>query len=171
MKLNVPYYSQFLDVEDKERMPKACAIACIKMVMEVHREVLSIDDLFVQCESKGGYGPSGWYHDALISLAKEYGFSAERKEGMDMNAGVATLKESLDGGNPVIVSVIKYTLGQTKFHIVTITGYEENNGEVTGFYYHDPESLSREKAKNLFVSMEIFKKYWRKMAIFIKKFD
>ena len=167
MKLDIPYYSQFLDVESKERMPKACAVACIKMVMEAHKKVPSIDELFAKCENSGGYGPSGWYHDALVSLVKEYGFSAKRKEWDEAETGINTLKKSLDEGNPVVISAVKYILEQTKFHMVLLIGYEEKDGKLTGFYYNDPESLNKEKAKNLFVSIKTFKKEWRRMAIFI----
>ncbi|HEC30632.1 MAG TPA: hypothetical protein ENI66_01295 [Candidatus Yonathbacteria bacterium] len=169
MKIEVPYYSQFLDVEQKDMMPKACAIACLKMYMETYKKVPSIDELFAQGEKKGGYGPSGWYHDALVSLAKDYGFSAERKEDMSISDGVETLKESLKEGAPVIVSAVKYILGQTKFHMVLLVGFKEEGKELLGFYYHDPESINKEAAKNLFVPIETFKKEWRRMAIFVTK--
>ena len=167
MKLNVPYYSQFLDVDDKLWIPRACAIACLNMVLDYHGKDTSLTDLIKEGDSIGGYGPSGWYHDSLIELAKGFGLEASRIENVDFKAGIEDIRNSLEKNNPVIISAIKYILGQTKFHVVVITGFEEKDGNITGFYYHDPESVDRKKGQNIFVDIDIFELGWRKMAIFI----
>jgi uncharacterized protein YvpB len=167
MKLLVPYYSQFADVEDRYWMPRACLPSCLKMVLDYHNKTNtpSINDLIKKGEADGGYGKSGWFHDSIVNLAKEYGLDAHREENI---LGIESLKNSLDKNNPIIVSVTKFILGQTKFHTIVLTGYEEVGGEVSGFYFHDPESTSIERHReSQFVNIETFNKEWRKMAIFI----
>ena len=86
---------------------------------------------------------------------------------MDPEKGMASIIDALRRNHPVIVSATKHILGQTKFHMVVITGYEEDRGAITGLYYHDPESTTRERGQHLFVDKETFMREWRKMAIFI----
>jgi uncharacterized protein YvpB len=168
MKLNVPYYSQFLDVDDHYWMPRSCAIACLKMVLDHHKsEGMSLMELIEDGEKRGGYGPSGWYHDSLIELAEHSGLNAKRVEGVDVEKGIKDIADSIRKRNPVIISAVKHILGQTKFHMVVATGFEEKDGEIAGFYYHDPESADREKGQNLFADINTFIDGWRKMAIFI----
>ena len=168
MKLLVPYYSQFLDVEDKYWMPRACGMACVKMVLDFYEvDTAPLDELIKKGSEEGGYGPWGWVHDYFVALAKEYGLEAHREEKMDPSQGMAVITLALRHNHPVIVSAVKYILGQTKFHMVVITGYEEDRGAITGLYYHDPESTTRERGQHLFVDKETFMREWRKMAIFI----
>jgi len=169
MKLDVPYYSQFLDVEDKEWMPRACGMACVKMILDFYKiKNPDLDILIKKGNEDGGYSKSGWLHDYFVHLFEEYGLSAMREEKMK---NYDSIIENLKNNKPVIVSGIKYIFGQTKFHMVVLTGLEEENGNVTGFYYHDPESTNREFAQNIFVSIDIFLRDWRKMAIFVEKID
>lgn len=166
--LEVPYYSQLLDVDDKHWVSKSCAIVCLKMILDYHRkESVSLMDLIEDGNKKGGYGPSGWYHDSLVKLAENSGLKAKRVEGIDVGDGIKDIKNSLEKGNPVIISAVKHILGQTKFHMVVITGFEEKGEKISGFYYHDPESADREKGQNLFVDVDTFINGWRRMAIFI----
>ncbi len=168
MKLDVPYYSQFLDVEDRYWMPRACGIVALKMVLDFHRkDIPPIMELIEICSKAGGYGKSGWFHDALVSLAKSFGLESYRKEKMDADGGTEEIVSSIRNGKPVLISAVKYILGQTKFHMVAVTGFEEKDGVLTGIYYHDPEATDIEKGKHIFVGIDTFKREWRKMAIFI----
>ncbi|MCR4330440.1 MAG: C39 family peptidase, partial [Patescibacteria group bacterium] len=57
IKLEVPYYSQFLDVEDKYWMPRACGMACAKMVLDFYKvDTTSLDELIKKGSEEGGYG-------------------------------------------------------------------------------------------------------------------
>ncbi len=168
MKLDVPYYSQFLDVVDKEWMPKSCAIVCLKMILDYYRKgEISLTDLIKKGYENGGYGPLGWYHDSIVSLAENFGLKARRVEKVDVKDGIKDISESLMNGNPVMISAIKRILGQTKFHVVVVTGFKERDGEVVGFYYNDPESTKKEKGQNIFTDINFFIDDWRRMAIFI----
>lgn len=183
MKLDVPYYSQFLDLADQYWMPRACGMACLKMVLDFYIHAQSggkkTPTLLEMCqtgEKEGGYGKSGWFHDYFLKVAREYGFNAERGEKIDGIMGLQKIHDELEAGHPVIVSVTKHILGQQKFHMVVLTGYEENDGtefperkgQLTGFYFNEPESLYKEYGKDVFVDVKAFKHDWRRMAIFIK---
>jgi len=165
MKLDVPYYSQFLDIEDKEWMPRACGIVCVKMILDFYNtKSPNLDTLIKKGYEEGGYSKWGWLHDYFVHLFEEFNLNAKREEKIK---NINILVNSLKNKNPVIISAVKYILGQTKFHMVVLTGFEEENGNITGFYYHDPESTNIEAGKNLFVDIEIFKQGWREMAIFV----
>lgn len=73
----------------------------------------------------------------------------------------------LKAGRPVIVSV-STGFGENKSsHLIVLTGFDEDdNGEVTGFMYNDPEAQTGIK-KNLFVEIGKFEEYWRRMCIFV----
>lgn len=172
MKLQAPYYSQFVDVQDKYWIPRACLPTCLKIILSYNKksENISLDQLIVDLNAKGGYGKSGWFHDHIVEYAKGVGLYAYREEKMNEEKGIAEIKKTLNEGNLVIVSVIKFILGQTKFHTVVLLGYEEKDGIVTGFYFHDPESTSDDRNREpIFVDIGIFKSQWRRMAIFIEK--
>ena len=89
MKLDIPYYSQFLDTDDKYWMPRACGICCLKMVLESYNK--KTDDILKMCiagQAEGGYGKSGWIHEYLAAIARRHGLKASREEKMDENTGL-----------------------------------------------------------------------------------
>jgi len=165
MKLDVPYYSQFLDVSDKKWMPRACGMACVKMILDFYNaESPELDVLIVEGYKNGGYGKWGWLHDYFVQIFKRFDLGSKRSEGMN---NFEELVNELKNGNPIIISAVKHILGQTKFHMVVLTGVEEDDsGNIVGFYYHDPESTDKETGRNIFVDIETFNNGWRKMAIF-----
>jgi hypothetical protein len=168
MKLTVPYYSQFVDVQDSFWMLRACGAVSLKMVVEAHGvQVPDIVTLCNEAKDRGGYDMSnGWIHDYLVSKARELGFQSCRKEGL---IDVSEIIASLDAGNPVIVSVEKRVLEQTRFHLLVLVGYDQNTEKGSCFYYHEPESTDKEKGQYRICSFETFMEYWRGKAIFITK--
>lgn len=170
--LNVPYYSQYLDVSDENWKPRACGILCLKMVIDFYKQGnLPVDEFLKKGIGVGGFGPSGWIHDILIDMAKDFDLVSYRKEykGKDNNeeSAIEEILNFLENNQPVIVSAVKNFSETNKFHLVVLTGFEKDGDEIKGFYYHDPDSHDREAGKNKFVPIDIFKKHWRKMAIFI----
>ncbi len=163
MKLSVPYYSQFVDIQDPFWMLRACGGLCLKMVAEFHEK--SVPDILSLCneaKDKGGYHTeNGWVHDYIILKAKEFGLQAYRKEGM---TSLEEIYNFLDNSNPVIVSVEKRVLEQTRFHMIVIVGYDENS-----IIYHETESTDKEKGQYRVCSKDIFMESWRGKAIFISK--
>lgn len=179
MKLSVPYYSQFVDVQDPFWMLRACGATALKMVSEFHgKTVPDIVALCNEARDRGGYDmQNGWIHDYIVNKAKEFGLNAHRTE-----RGIPILDEitaSLDAGNPVIVSVEKRVLEQTRFHMIVIVGYEKNEESglattyqlqpTTYFYYHEPESTDKMRGAYRICDVNTFINYWRGKAIFITK--
>lgn len=163
MKLDVPYYSQFVDIQDPFWMLRACGGVSLAMVSKFHG--VQIDSLLSLCEealTRGGYDmENGWIHDYLVTKAKEFGLEAYRKEGL---IDVQEIIASLDAGNPVIVSVEKRVLEQKRFHLITLVGYDAER-----LYYHEPESTDKEKGKFRSCDVSTFMQYFRGKAIFISK--
>ncbi|MCR4284309.1 MAG: C39 family peptidase [Parcubacteria group bacterium] len=190
--LDVPYYSQHIDVLDESWQSRACGVICLKMVMDFYnlksgRVIISADDLIKEGAYIEGNLPAyGWSHNHLVLLARNHGFMAypqefrshkidyaNKKEEVSeyeealIDKGIEKIISSLENGHPVIVSIFKnFEIGD-KFHMVLLTGFESGRGEVKGFYYHDPDSVDKEEGKHRFVPTETFKKYWRKMAIYV----
>lgn len=161
MKLDVPYYSQFLDIDDKFWMLRACGAVAMKSVAEFHGVTMSgLVTLCEEAKESGGYDmTNGWVHDYIVTRLQESGLMTERKEGLtDINEIVSYLEESC----PVIVSVEKRVLEQTRFHIIVLVGYEKDNeGKVTDFYYHESESTNKERGMYRKCTTEVFLNYWR----------
>jgi uncharacterized protein YvpB len=161
MKLAVQYYSQFVDIQDPFWMLRACGGLCLKMVAEYYGK--TVPDIIVLCneaKERGGYDmANGWVHDYLVTKAQEFGLNAHRKEGL------ITLEEiiaSLVADSPVIVSVEKRVLEQTRFHMIVLVGYQDGS-----FFYHETESTDKEKGKFRTCDSETLMRYWRGKAIFI----
>ena len=98
MKLSVPYYSQFVDIDDPFWMLRACGAVSLKMVLEYHgKNVPDILTLCNEAKEKGGYDmTNGWVHDYLVQKAKDFGLQSERKENMEsFGWGVDKTKEQL----------------------------------------------------------------------------
>lgn len=195
MKLSVPYYSQFVDIQDPFWMLRACGGLCLKMVAEFQGiEGQDIIDVCNEAKERGGYDmQNGWVHDYLVTKAKELGLQAHRKEGI---TSLEEIYASLDAGNPVIVSVEKRVLEQTRFHMIVLVGYEkgdESELPITSFsptvatsghlrrssllglspptylHYHETESTDKEKGKFRSCDEATFLHYFRGKAIFITK--
>lgn len=169
MKIDVPYYSQYIDITDPFWMLRACGAVSYLMLAESHdlakRDIVSFCN---EAKDKGGYHKeNGWVHDFLIEKAISDGFEAYRKEGIEDLSDIANY---LQKGNPVIVSVEKRVLEQKRFHMLLLTGYEKNEeGEVTHVYYHEPEATTVEKGKYRMCTKEEFMEYFRGKALFISK--
>lgn len=163
MKLSVPYYSQFIDIQDPFWMIRACGAASLKMVAEFHdKEVPDLLSLCNEAKDRGGYDmTNGWVHDYIVNKLRELGLQAERKEGL---TSADEIVASLDAGNPVIVSVEKRVLEQKRFHILVIVGYEDGN-----IIYHEPESTDRGKGQYRTCDVQTFMNYWRGKAIFMSR--
>ncbi|HEY4490141.1 MAG TPA: C39 family peptidase [Candidatus Paceibacterota bacterium] len=98
MKSQVPYYSQFKDVKNKELMEKSCTLTCLKMGLDyfLNEETPSIDDLFEEAsliakdmERKGTIGKHsldhGLTHDIIVLLAHNHYLQAYREEFKSVN--------------------------------------------------------------------------------------
>ena len=177
--LDIPYYSQYLDVDDPQWKARSCGIVCLKMVMDYYKpDNRKIIDLVNEGVAKGGYCQYGWIHNVLVKMANERGLMASRKEYKSQDdkerkklerAAIKEITSCLKDNQPVIVSAVRNFSETDKFHLVVLTGFEKKGRGIGGFYYNDPDSQSREEGKNKFVPIDVFKKHWRKMAIYVKE--
>ncbi len=167
--LDVSYYSQHLDVEEESWRPRSCGVLCLKMLMGFYgRDKKNIMELINAGVDRGGYSSHGWRHDVLVEMAREEGLSAFRMEYKDDEKnGLKDILDFLKKGYPVMVSAVKNFSEKNKFHLVLLTGLEEDKNNLKGFYYNDPDSMGKEEGKDKFVPIETFKRYWRKMAIYV----
>lgn len=189
MILKVPYYSQVRETKNPDWEDKSCGIAALKMVLDFYKPTqFSIDELFQKGLNLGGYKANvGWYHHCLALLAKSLGYKAvtrswnipkeslehltergfskddiEIVENQQIEEGIFSLKNELDRGHPVIVSVTKGFGKHGEGHLVTLIGYDE---EV--FTLNDPYEAIR-PGKEFKISFDDFKDTWAKRAILIE---
>lgn len=170
IKLNVPYHSQFLEVEDHFWNIRSCGGTCIKMCLDYYNvSAPSVLEIMQEALKTGGYDMSnGFVHDWAVNYFKNYNLESYRKE--ELNSFVE-IKESLEKGDPVIVSVTKKTLEQNKFHLLLVVGYEyegENeNKNVKNVIYHEPESTAIDRGMYRVCDIETFMNSFRGKAIFV----
>ena len=160
-------------------------------------EESSIEDLIKEGEIIGGLDENrNWIQDKVVMLGRNHGLQSYRQEFRTHNVDLETgegepssfdqeflkegtdkIKKSLEGNFPVIVSVYAKKnddgsidgLGDSgTAHTIVLNGFEENdNGEMESFLLLNPAG----KDKNNFeerVSVNDFKKFWRKFAIFFE---
>lgn len=192
MILDINYLSQYKDVHDPYWQPRSASIVCLKMVLDYYRkgdnhDIPTIENLIKEGYLIGGFGVDGWMHDAIVILAHNHGFSAYRQEFRSMDIdyeskkthegifqskltqdGIEKILDYINADQPVIISAVKKFQDEDKFHTIVVHGYEQKNGKVLGFYYHDPDSLVRSDGERQFVDIKSFEKFWRKLAIFIR---
>ena len=163
-KLDVPYYSQRLDVLDPEWKWRSCGICALKMAMEflglpagkAGGEKINLDNLIKEGLKINAYLKNvGWVHQGLVELAKKHGFQNSFKkewpEG-EKNDGIKYLIELLEKEIPVLASVKNKEAG----HLVLIVGMEQD-----GFYIHDPDAYNAEEGRFKFLDLQEFFKIWK----------
>src|SRR5258708_3057823 len=162
MKLAVPYYSQFVEISDPEWQNRACGMASLKMVLDFYvPKTPSLYHMVLRGKEEGGYTPSGWLHDYSLKVAGAYGFEAKREEKMEIESSLVRFKESLSRGEPVIVSIFRNFSEKTKFHQAVLTGFEEANEVLTGFFCNDPDAPDTTSRRDLWVPLQLFIENWR----------
>lgn len=167
-KLDVPYFSQYLDVSGIEQQHRTCGMTCVYMVLKYFgAKTEPLDELIAIGEREGGYGSSGWIHDYLVKVFQNHGFACERREGMS-ETDVELFRQAIKDDNPVIVSVERALFDRRDFHMLVLTGIRENKeGRLEGFFYHDPASTKR--VEHRYVQLPAFYLSWRHMAILPKR--
>ncbi|MGB8815621.1 MAG: C39 family peptidase [Minisyncoccia bacterium] len=189
MKLNIPFYSQYSEEVTEEWQSRACAILCLKMVigfldkkvdaMDIIKEGLIIsNDLSKKGRPQSGYTKEfGWGHDLLVMLLcnrQVFAYKQEFKSfdnGLTENEspikfGINKIVKNIKEKFPVIISLAKdITNPRLSGHMVVVSGFEEKNGILSGFYINDPEKKTEMDGKDIFVNIEDFVKSWKKLAI------
>lgn len=171
--INVPYFSQYTDLKDKYLALTSCGMMSLYMVLEYYKlkgllkKTLPCPEEMVITgrETINGYKPGiGWIHQYFVDVAKNYGIFSERKEKLP---NFLTIKKALDDEHPIVISVERRCLSGVSFHMVVITGYEEDtSGNIINFFYNDPAFLEEKDGKERICSIEQMQTFWRNKVIF-----
>ena len=178
--LNIPFFSQLDDSVPEEHKRSVCALACTKMILNSRGSILAFEDLYTESQAVGHKECAGWTHETIIRLLRNHKVLAYRQEflahSIDLiigvgqvaphtedfvEKGITKIKKSIDENNPVIVSVKANFSNNKEDHMVLVVGYE-NDTLIT----LDPILNSGQNP--LKVSIEEFKKFWKKFAIFVE---
>lgn len=185
MKLNIPFYSQYSEDIENVWQTKACAIVCIKMVLNyfgiktetkdlIKEGFLISKELEKRNRAHDGYTEQyGWGHELLVIILRNKGAISYRQEfknadnsGGLLEFGINKIISNIKKGLPVLVSLAKdINNPKTSGHMVVVSGIDEEKG----FYINDPEAKTEVDGKDKFVDISDFKKSWKKLAIFVEK--
>ena len=133
---------------------------------------VSISELVTKGEVIGAYARgTGWSHDGLVRLAKEYGVEAFRRERMSMRE----IQDLLDHRNVVIAS-IKWafepvrSLREKLFfwkkrggHLALVIGYDSE-----GFYVHHTSTLLEYNWEDKLIPWPVFRAGFTGRGIVLK---
>ena len=191
MKISVPFYTQYWNVdawqelgykskEDAEYWQRSsCGILCSKMVMNGLRGGSikdSVKELIDRGVARGAYTDDfGWSHDGLAGLIESFGFKAKRGR-----FSAKELKEALNSGALIIVS-IKWAFQNKKTikerllfwkkyggHLAVLVGYEEEHGQLSGFYVHHTSKIFEQNWESRFVPLKDFLKGYTGRGILVQ---
>lgn len=189
MKFNIPFYSQYSEDIEHVWQSKVCALVCVKMVLEYFGIKSEIKDLIEEgllisneLEKRNrfydGYTKQyGWGHELLVLIIRNKNVLSYRQEFKNkdnseifLDCGINKIIQNIKVDLPVFVSIAKdINNPKTSGHMFVISGIEEVNGIITGFYINDPEAKTEMEGKNKFMDIFDFKKGWKKLAIFVEK--
>ncbi|MCB9806089.1 C39 family peptidase [Candidatus Nomurabacteria bacterium] len=188
-KIDIPFYSQHsLDIEESWR-PRCCGVVCVKMIIDFlcdQNLTPTTNELIQEGVAMGGYESRGWYSDALVRLLRNYGlvaycqefrslhfdqdqktFEEQNLDNRMLRKGIEKIISEMKWEIPVIASFTPGFNGNGSNHLVTLTGYVEDGVGIEGFYFHDPNEPSY--WPHHFIEIERFRRYWRRIAIFVEK--
>lgn len=160
---NVPFYSQFHDIEQSQWKKVGCGITSLAMVINYYEpEAVSVNTLLVRGIASGAYNNKyGWVHKDLIQLTEKYGLDGESYDvtALSKTAAYTKFTNYLSEG-PVIVSVhYKFDPRSSIPHLVVIDGFDGNF-----LYYNDPAAAGGTKK----ISVTDFQKGWKKKFIVVR---
>jgi hypothetical protein len=171
--LDVPYFSQRLDISLSQWKSKSCGIVSLSMAIKFRGSL----DLLIKegLKEKAYLEGIGWIHDGLVRIAKKYGFKKSfRKEWKNFDKKNSKEKDQvlryvvvlLKKDIPVLASIKKRKGG----HLVLIAGFRilKDKKILRGFFVHDPDDRLRTKGKYKYVTTEKFLKLWRGRIVVIK---
>ncbi len=197
MRIAVPFYSQHWDLDAWQAMGyknreeaqywerSCCGILCIKMVMDAflrqHDKPLTptIKEIIDIGVNQGAYEDiSGWSHHGLAALVKSFGFRGEAipmttqdlKNYLNNNSlAIVSIKWGFDTANKSLKEMILFW---KKYggHLAVVTGFEEENGGITGFYVHHTSKIKEQNWQDRFIEIEKFKKGYTGRGILIQPY-
>lgn len=147
--------------------PKLCGMACFQMILlSLRRPTSKLVELGKKAMAAGCYLPDpknpkrliGLLHRPFLKFAENFGFSGR----LVWYIGPRAIAKEILNKNFVIASVshdIRHAgaLPKDKIgHLVLVHGFEIKNGEISGFYIHNPSGFYSVSQENHFVPAEDF---------------
>jgi uncharacterized protein YvpB len=197
--IEVPHYVQYYNIDEDKWQERSCGIVSLAMVLDYYGVRIDIDELIKDGLAKEPYDKRiGWRHSVICALARDRGLMAFRRswslatrdkaffkeegatdqeltefEGFQLEEGIFGLKNAIDKGIPLIISVHKKVWpGNFKTkkggHLVVLCGYFASEGVIEGFYVNDP-SGPQYKHKNQLIKIDKFLASWKRQAIYVYK--
>jgi len=159
----VPFYSQFRDIDSKEWQKLGCGVTSLAMLINFYKpNSVTVNNLLKEGIADGAYlDGAGWKHSGLVLLAKKYNLKSEAFDFSNLTKEDAFIKleKSLKEG-PVIVSIhYKFDIKSSIPHLAVINGIDGNI-----VYYNDPAGKSAGEK----ISVEDFIKVWKKRFITVR---
>jgi hypothetical protein len=178
MQVSIPFFSQLDPSIPVEHQRKVCALACTKMVLDSKGEKISFEQLFEEAGIVGNYETAGWSHETVVRLLRNHKVLAYKQEFLAhdisfetrqgtvakhteqfLQFGIQKIKQSIDAGNPVILSVRAGFSNNNGDHMVLAIGYENEDLLIL-----DPILLPEQNP--IKISIDELKKFWKNFAIF-----
>lgn len=159
----VPFYSQFSDIQSPKWQKVGCGIASLAMLIDFyHPGIVSVENLLKEGIAADAFNnDAGWSHEGLALLAGKYNLKGAIYDlsRSDADAAFSQFEKLLKEG-PAIASVhYKFDPKNPIPHLVVITGV--NNGMV---FYNDPAAKSGGKS----ILAQDFIKAWKKRFITVR---
>lgn len=145
---------------------RSCGIVCIEMLLRTYNLIpstIKTMDLVNEGLKLKGYdikNDIGWYHKALVKLAKSHGLTAKRVEPLDTQKIIRALKN-----NWYVMASVKSPSGG---HLLLIFDTVSDGKSITGFRYHNPSSYKKDP-KNQILPVEEFETISKGRGILLKR--
>ena len=78
--LNIPFFSQLDPTVPVEHQRHVCALACIKMIFDLHNKGIDFEILYQEALIVGNQVQAGWTHETIIRILRNHGILAYRQE-------------------------------------------------------------------------------------------
>ena len=140
MKFNIPAYSQYLDIKNKEWQDKSCGIVALKSILDfwsdkTKKKYPDGDKLIEIGLGLNAYiSGIGWRHKELIEIAKSFGLDGENFDWVK-NSSEEAFQKMLPYLEKYPLAVSVHPLFETQNqggHLVVLTGFEPAISSVTG---------------------------------------
>ena len=147
--------------------PKLCGMACFQMILlSLGRPASKLVELGKKAMAAGCYLPDpknpnrliGLLHKPFLKFAKSFGFSGK----LIWYIGSYAIADEISRNNFVIASVYHDIRNadakpeNKQGHLVLVHGFEIKNGQISGFFIHNPSGFYNESQENHFVRVGDF---------------
>lgn len=146
---------------------RLCGLICVKMILDAHKKAPSetIALLTEKAVGLGGYDIEkdvGWFSAPLVELAKSYGLKGKvfrHISATEIAKLILDNKFFIASVNP---SVIRQDIDSVKDdekrgHLVLVWGVKIKNGDVVGFYIHNPSGRKPTTQEKAFIPIKRFR--------------